>query len=327
MARKMNAASLKSEVQGIQLLLGSLDEGDFIGRASLGYRLEQIEKDLQQYGRTESTAGSVILAFDGGPVIGSRGVDAEFAADAIRSYQELITKQMAATENGGLARSGPVPSKSASRLNITDLVAGSFGFRLEEEGSDEPEFIDSGVKKSIEAVDDILNSFASSRESDFNSALSQVDRRVFVSIKKFYETLYRDSASLKIIEDEREITLDHRSILRARDRITNVDFEDEEYSVRGQLLGLAPIQRRFDFRDLETGDVISGQVGQRLSDDYLERLEDERRVAGRVYIAVMARRTAIRADGSVGKTYTLINLTDVPPPGTALTSGGFLKLS
>ena len=313
MVRKLDRDALESQINGIDSLMASLDQEDEVGRVSLQFRKDQLAAQLDSLQREFVSTGAVVLSFEGGPVVGSRGVDAEFAADALHSYQDLIAKQMAAFETGGLAQRGPVPDKSSARLNITNIVHGSFGFQLEESSESEPQFIDSAVKRSISAIDDLLVAFASPSDSTYLEALSKVDRRVFIAVQRFYESLYRDSAAVKIIEDERAMTINQSAVILARGRIQGLEVADEEFSIKGELLGLAPIQRRFDFKPDDGGAVISGQVGQKMSDDYLARLHGDKRISGRVYRATMSRRTATRADGSVTVSYTLTDLTDVPP--------------
>lgn len=313
MVRKLARDALDSEINGLRSLIESLDENDVLGRISLGSRLEDLQEELERLEGEFRTSASVVLAFEGGPVSGSRGIDAEFAANALHDYQELIAKQMIAADTGGLAQRGPVPSKDLAKLDITNLVHGSVGFQLEERGGDQPELIDSVVKRSIHAVDELILSFSGNNNDVFNDALAKVDRRVFITLQSFFENLYRDSAALKIIEDDHAFIIDQQAVLVARDRIQGVEVNDTEFTVRGELLGLAPIQRRFDFQPSAGGSVISGQVGRRLSDDYLERLHGEERISGRIYQALMSRRTATRVDGSASESYTLLDL-QAPPP-------------
>lgn len=313
MVRKLNRDSLESNINGVDALMAGLNENDLVGRMSLQYRRDQLREELESLSGELVTTGSVVLSFEGGPVTGSRGVDAEFASNALHSYQDLIAKQMAAFETGGLSQRGPVPDKEAARLNITNVVHGSFGFQLEENGSNEPQFLESAVKRSISAVDDLLLAFASNTEEVYTSALSRIDRRVFIGVQKFYESLYQDSAALKIIEDDRSLTIDRQAVEVARGRIQGLEVVDEELTMIGELLGLAPIQRRFDFQTSDSRLVISGQVGQRLSNEYLSRLHGAQRISGQTYQAVMSRRTATRADGTETVSHILLDLEGLLP--------------
>jgi hypothetical protein len=235
MVRKIERDALESQLNGVQTLIANSDPDDFIGRLSLQYHQDQIGDQIRQLAASVVSTGSVVLSFEGGPVVGSRGIDTQFAATTLNMYQELISKQLAAMETGGLAQRGPVPSRSAGKLNITSLVHGSFGFQLEEDSSDEPEFVDSAVKQSISIVDDMISAFSSGSDQLYLNALSEVDGRVLISLKKFYNTLYKDSASLKITEDDRDITISQSSVLLAISRINDVEVQDTELSIVGEL--------------------------------------------------------------------------------------------
>lgn len=312
MSSKIRKDSLASEVSAIDVLLASLDEDDFIGRQSLEYKRDEIASELQSLERQVGTAGRVILAFEGGPVSGSRGIDANFAAKTIDDYQDLIAKQVAAQEVQ-LARTGPVPARGLARLNITNVVHGSFGFELEESGESQLSLVDSPVRTAIVAVDNVLSAFASGNDEVFQTALASVDRRVFLSIQSFYENMYRDSAALKIIEDDRDFVINQHDVVVARSRISGVEVVDTDLELTGELLGMTPISRRFDLRVissdvLDVGRIVSGQVGQRLSNDYLERLHGSSRIAGQRYRAEMTRRLARRIDGTTSESFTLVDL-------------------
>ena len=62
----------------------------------------------------------------------------------------------------------------------------------------------------------------------------------------------------------------------------------------GTLLGIAPIQRRFDFRRAESGETISGKVADNISADYLERIDREGLLAGREWLATVRTKTVQR---------------------------------
>jgi hypothetical protein len=308
-AGKLKRDSLMSEMAAVDGLLARLRAGDILGRNSLAQRKAKVQDQIRALDAEVRTAASVILSFDGGPVQGSRSIDAEFAALAIKDYQDLVGKQMAASETGGLARRGPVPAKRLAKLNIVNVVHGSFGFMLEESAEDEAEMFDTALRKSVEKVDALLASCAAPDQAAFEDALLRVDARVFLSLKSFIEDLHRDEAVLRIIEDENEIVLDRVSVERARARVQGTEVDEQELTVAGELLGIVPIQRKFEFRT-EGGEVVSGQVGQRLSDDYLERIHGEDRVLGRRYLASMARRTVRRANGQTSTSHTLLDLSE-----------------
>lgn len=307
--------AVASEISALDALLASVDEDDFIARRSLSYRRDELVSELEGIIDQQHSLGQVVLAFEGGPVVGSRGIDATFAARTLAEYQELISKQVAADSVGVLAQRGPVPAPIASRLNITNIIHGSFGFELQEIDQPQLPVFESPVKQAIETVDDVLSSFSGSSEASYRDALESVDRRVFISVQRFFESLYRDSASLKIVENERELSLDQYAVLRARSRIRGVEVVDEHIVLLGELLGLTPVSRTYDFRPVNH-ELITGKVGQRLSDDYLERLHGEDRISGRQYAGIFSRRTATKADGTVNISFMLLDLREPRDAGS-----------
>lgn len=312
MVTKPQRDSLASELSAIDALLAQLDEDDFVSRQSLSYKRQELHSDLDRLSRDVRSQASVVLAFEGGPVQGTRGIDASFAARTIDNYQSLINKQVA-SQDVQLARTGPVPFRNSARMQITDVVHGSFGFQLEEVGGDQLAMFNSPVQSAITQVNDVIATFAGGSDEAYRSTLANVDRRVFISMQSFFESMYRDSAALKISESDRDLVLSQYDILRARERVAGVEVVDLDLEIAGELLGLTPISRRFDLRitqsdTLEPERIISGQVGQKLSTDYLERLHGEVRLPGHVYDASITYRTATRADGTISESFTLVDL-------------------
>ena len=312
MTSQIKKDSLESELSAIDAMLTQLDEHDFISRQSLEYKKREISAELMSFSDHSNFTASVILAFEGGPVQGSKGIDVDFASKTLEAYQLLITKQMAA-QDSQLARTGPVPFRQLARMQITDIIHGSFGFKLEESGGDQLTLIDNPMQKAIGQIDDLILTFATGNDDAYQNTLAGVDRRVFISVQSFFENLYRDSAALKIIESDRNLSVSHYDVIRGRERVAGVEVVDNDISVEGELLGLAPISRRFDFRVvrsdyLESQKILSGQVGQKLSTDYLERLHGDVRISGQIYSASITYRVAKRADGTTSESFILTDL-------------------
>jgi hypothetical protein len=311
MAMKLSRDILQSDLAAVQRLLSRVGPKDPLARITLTERKNTIERELTQLDADRATLGTVLLSFEGGPVRGSYGIDADFAGRALQDYQELIAKQLAARDSGGLAQRGPVPDRQVSRLNVTNVVHGSFGFLLEEDREDEPQMFDSAVKQAISKVSDLFTTVTAPDPTGFLQALEYVDPRVFISLRKFIEDLYREGSSMKVYEEDRDLNFDVYAVNTARERMRAVDVTEDEVTIEGELLGIVPIQRRFDFRDRVTGEVIKGKVGQRLSADYLERIHRDEQTVGRHYRASMLRRSVRRADGVVATSWTLLDLNDI----------------
>lgn len=311
MVTKIHRDAVRGEIASLRAMLERTAARDKLGSLSLRQRLQTLEKQLASIEGEVRNVANVALVFDGGSVRGSSSIDADFAGRALQEYQELITKQMATAELGGLAQRGPLPTEHQrrARLNITDLVHGSFGFVLEEDNSEQYQIFESATMVAVTHVTDMLEGVSSVDSNWFDERLPEIDVRVFQTLKRFVSLLHKSESTLKVAEENREIKLDSSSVLRAYERVSQTEIDEIDETVPGELLGLAPIQRRFDFRKNDNNEIISGTVSINLSADYLERIERDELVAGRSWRALIRTKTVQKADGRRPSiTRTLVDL-------------------
>lgn len=293
MVTRLHRDALRSDIETIKSLLAKSAGRDPLGEKTLSKRLQSLEEQLNAVDSTVRSAASVALIFEGSPVKGSSAIDADFAGQALQDYQELLTKQLAAADGNELPQRGPLPReiRRQARMNVTGIVHGSFGFLLEEDNAEQVEMFESPALRAVEAVTDLLKGVASGDERWFDEKLPELDIRIFQSLRRFVNTLYNADATLKLSEDRRELQLNSQDVLRAHERVTQVDVDEVDESFDGELLGIVPIARRFEFRRADGGEVISGRVSQNLSADYLERIEREEAFTGRSWHAVVRTKT------------------------------------
>jgi hypothetical protein len=308
--KRLRVSAIESEMATIQQLL---DEGrgqDPLGDLSLRSRLEDLEAELQELQAREQLHASVALLFYGEPVHGSRGVDAEFAGKAIQNYQLALSKHMVSVAGGSLGARGPIPERKLSRMNITDVVHGSFGFFLEEDSDGTAEMFETALHSSVKQISQILDGIAGSSDRGFEESIDKLDSRTFASIKSLFELMYRERASFKIIDDEEERSFDSIRVERAYGRVEQVDLTEEDITLTGTLLGIIPIARRFEFREEITGTVLTGTVSPKLSADFLERIQHDEQVIGKSWRASFVRRRVVRPDGRERTDHTLLDLVE-----------------
>lgn len=298
MVTKLHRDALRSDIASVQALLARARGRDPLGEISLQARLRGLEGQLRSLEQETATRAHVALVFDGRPVRGSSSIDADFAGQALQDYQELVTRQVAAVSAEGLGARGPVPAqiKRQSRMNITALVHGSFGFMLEENDEGQPSMLETATHAAVHSVTDLLQGVAAPDEGWFEGHLPELDARLFASLKGFITTLHRAGSTLKLSEEDRDLRLAPVDVERAYLRMSQVDVDEDDATVEGELLGIVPIARRFEFRTTE-GELISGRVAQSLSADYLERLEREELIAGKGWRALIRTKTVTRPDG------------------------------
>lgn len=313
MVTKVHLDALKSEAASVESLLARTGERDVLSRISLSHRLDALRQEIAGHEAEPNTAAGVALIFDGDPVNGSASIDAEFAGKTLQNYQELLSKQVAFSA-GMLAERGPVPAEAqdAARMHIKALVHGSFGFVLEEVRADEPGMFDSPVKAAVAHISDLMVDVASQNIQAFEQRLEDIDFRVFNTLKKFVSVVYKAGATMRVAERDREVRFDLVSLGRAYERLRETDVSEVEEVLEGELLGLVPIQRRFEFRRKDNAEIVKGGVSQILSADYIERLEREGIMAGRQWRATLRIKSVEHPDGRHSSTaYTLIDLVQI----------------
>ncbi|WP_338465941.1 hypothetical protein RXV95_10200 [Novosphingobium sp. ZN18A2] len=306
---KLKRAALQSEMTTLEALIREGEGVDPLGSLSLQQRVEEIRQQLGML-EAEKHHADVTLLFYGKPVDGSRGIDAEFAGKALQSYQAALSKHMNSLTGRALGQRGPVPERKFSRMNIVDVVHGSFGFQLEED-SDEIEMFDTSLKDAVHAISKIISDIASPSDAIFERAIEDIDSRTFISVKGLIELLRNEEARFKIVEGEAEQEFDDAKIERAYQRVERTEVNENEEQISGILVGILPVARRFEFHIDGTGEVISGPVGTRLSNDFLEKIENDEQVVGRPWRASVRIRTVRRPDGREKVEYTLTGLLEL----------------
>jgi len=307
---KIHRDALRSEMASLRDLLERSAGRDPLGSRSLRNRLTTLQSELADIEGHERNVANVALVFDGDPVRGSSAIEASFAGKALQEYQELIAKHVA-VEGGRLSERGRLPDQihTQARMNVTSLVHGSFGFVLEEDGADQPGMFETPAQKAVHTVTDLLKEAAAIDGGVFNSRLDDLDIRIFQTLKKFIGTLHQARSTLRIAEERREIKLDTYGVERAFERMSQAVVEENDETIEGDLIGLVPNQRRFEFRQSENGNLIQGRVAANLSADYLERIEREGFIAGGRWRATVRTKTVHHPDGRHATTsLTLIDL-------------------
>lgn len=280
--KKLEREALLADRAAAAEILTSIPEDDVFGRASFESRLEQLDrelKDLEQF--PHDTSGSVALVFAGEPVHGARSIDVGFTSQVVGAFQDLVSSQVASDEVGVLGSRGPLPFQTPSKLAIADVLRGSVGFILEE-ATPNLEIVDTRVKKAISDVTNIIERMSAESETEFETAIESLDSRVLGDLKCFFQALDTYHAVVRIVDDVRELSLDTKTISRARDRIETTFIEEKESdSLVIELVGILPGTKRFEMRFPGSPEIIKGMVGNVNVPQHLE-LNNRWRVKMRV---------------------------------------------
>lgn len=267
MPRKLRKDSLMAELSSVRALLEeSIAIGDPVGQIQFNHRKEEILGQLNELDESFDTLASLAIYFGGKPVIGSRGISAEFASIAIEELQSLISKVQASNLLGKIGERGRVPKVTNSELMITEVTKGSFGFVLEELSDQQPLF-ETALKATVDQVSNIIAKTCAPNEEEFEEILDQIDSRSLISLKKFLANLDNNKATLRLVENNNDFIIDEDSAHRGRVRIETTVIEEEYSPYEGKLVGFLPEHKKFELK-LKDGELIYGTATVEATEQY-----------------------------------------------------------
>ncbi len=261
MPKKLTIDSLSSEITTVKGLLASARQyGDIVGELQLEHRVKKLTSkfEMLKENSLKDNSASVALFFGGKPVLGSKGIAAEFAGTALEQFQNLIAKTFATNEVGELGARGKIPFKAQSKLMVTGLARGSFGFVLDEM-SEQIEMESSELTHIIDKATHLLRDTAAQDEAVFESLLEDLDSRTLLALRDFFSNLDSNKATLRVVEKDLDIILDNSAIHRGKIRTEAISIEEKTTEIEGVLVGFLPEHKKFEIRD-ELGNIIYGSA-------------------------------------------------------------------
>lgn len=309
MPTKLRREEVSAERSTVSALLAQANEvGDLIGARQFQKRLRKLDDELRVLGGFEERAASAALFFGGPKVVGSRGIEADFAGDALERFQDLVSKTFARRERGILRARGRVAARPSSKLMVTAVTRGSFGFVLEEVG-DQVEAVRTQLSEVVEDVVDFVAHVADPAEEVFLEAVGDIDSRLLGSARSFFDSLSKAEATLRIVEGDREISLGRDEVQRGKERTEGLVVTESEANRLNGTLFVLPAHRRFEFVLDGTGENISGKVAadasREIGDQVLGGLFNP---IGKRWVAEFDVREVTRPQRPVRRFYTLVRL-------------------
>jgi len=256
MLRRLERDATMADITAVAALLAARSpEEDPVGHMQFSRRLADLTQHLQEIEAAPSTTAEVGLFFGGRAVLGSYGIYAEFGAKVIGEFQTLVSSAFAAQE-GTLGTRGPLPQRDRTQLLLTDVARGSFGFILHQ--AEDPQLVDSAMKDVVSHALDLISRVASPDEEMFESLAEDVDNRVFSSLQSLFKIVDDAGATMRIVEDRREVTLRREDVVLARERTESVSFTEDERDVTGTIY-ILPVSQRFELHPAG-GEVLKGGI-------------------------------------------------------------------
>lgn len=255
MLKKLEHDALAADLSAVETLLAiHTEDDDPIGYLQFELRKQELQEKLQLLDGRMDRHAELGVFFGGGPVQGSRGINADFAGKALEELQAMITKRYSEQE-GVLKHNGRLPLTSQSKMLVTSLVRGSVGFVLEESG-ETAQMVDTPLRAVVEEVADILSRVGAADEAIFDEAAAALDQRVLGSLKDFFKLLDEQHATLRIVNGNRDFLLDRQTVSLARTRVQAIQIEEKGEELVGTLFVL-PTGRRFEFETMSVAGHIT----------------------------------------------------------------------
>lgn len=253
---------LLGEKTALERMIEETPIEDVLDRGSLVARLEEIEQRIAEARPNEREPARVRLTFRGRPVIGSHGIFAAFGTKAVSSFAESVTA-MAASLTRPLAARGIIPNRDQHQMIITSTALGSFGFELEEHVTlDET----SAVAQALDRTQRLLQSTLGTDEELADSA-SEVDSRALDKVRAFLGTLVENEAVCTMQVGDAQVRFsDVGQVRTSLERLSRENLREDEEVLTGELQGVLPSSRHFEFKLSETGQVIRGKIGPAILD-------------------------------------------------------------
>lgn len=268
MIRRLEREHLASDLASVEELLKEAPTQDIVGRTSLSARRDEIVAELAALDVPSEKAARAALIFGGAPVIGSQGIQADFAAKTLSNYESLVARIWASSKYGPLSKSGPVPDRSLARLHVTNVLQGSFGFELQELES--PEEMAVPLRTAVEQTSHVITSAAEGDDA-LADAAALIDDRSFRALREFLGQLKKSRASLRVVSEDYDRFLSVDDVAAAADRTEASEIQEHDVHVRGVFSAVLPDARRFEFRD-ENGQAITGRVSDELTTEGLREM-------------------------------------------------------
>ena len=121
--------ALQAELIGVVHLL-SITPDDPLATPLLKGRAEELKNEIVKLEDKPPLIPETEIFFGQGAVIGSSGIEATFAGEVLKKFQDMVTNHFAAKFCGVLRRIGRRRGEVQSKLFLTALPKGSFGLQL-----------------------------------------------------------------------------------------------------------------------------------------------------------------------------------------------------
>ena len=186
----------------------------------------------------------VQLTFRGGPVHGTRGIDADFGLDVTESFQRAIHRRatVRARQNSKNAYQIPRP------LAIVDVARGSFGFVMEEIVPEDGSLMgDTHLTQAVDDMESVLDLACQGSEAAFIEAVKTLDGGTQSALRDLMDISGAAGASFRLEDESHDIALESQAIQTASRWLHQIEVNEDVVPMRGTLTGIFAVSRKFEF--------------------------------------------------------------------------------
>jgi hypothetical protein len=205
--------------------------------------------------------------------MGSKGIAAEFGSKAAVAFTEAFTAIVAGMKDR-LSYMGPIPDKARNQLLITGTAVGSFGFEFQLPHLQPDFFSESGgAEEALERLFALLQVSAQGSDDEIAEIVAEVHPRAVRKVAAFLNYLSQNQAWCGL--EFRQKVFRYKNVdqlRRSRDRLSEGNIHEDQESFLGELQGVLPKGRSFEFKISGDDRIIRGKVGLGIEDpDILNR--------------------------------------------------------
>lgn len=149
---------------------------------------------------------------------------------------------------------------------------------------------DTVLKDTVNDVLHIIKSAGASDEIIFEEAAETIDPRTLLALRDFFVELDSGAATVRLVDDLRDFSLDEAAVHRARVRTEATQIEEDDIEITGILIGFLPEHRRFEIQ-MVTGETIYGSATSESTEQFTQTLQSGNPAIGKKCIAKLKQRT------------------------------------
>lgn len=263
---RTDRAHLEGERGFLKRELPEIPETAWATRMSLESRLREVEAELAAHPVDEREPARVQLTFKGRPVVGTHGIVADFGAVSVQRFTDAIAA-MASSLSAPLKASGPIPDRDLHQMIITGTALGSFGFELEEYRAGQLSLDEtSPVAVALDRTHHLLQGTLGTDEELADSAF-EIDERALDKVRAFLKTLADADAVCSMVFGDTAVRFsDVSQVKQSLARLGRDNLRETEEKHVGELLGVLPKSRSFEFKKADGKEILRGKVGPAVED-------------------------------------------------------------